>query len=144
MKKTSSTRTLNSPGFTLVELLLVVTIVGMLAAVAIPSLMRSIDSADSAVAYGQLRAIHSNQAIFLSQRQRYARLAELNTFTNESLGRTDGSTLRHRDFVFLMLPNPTNDSLRSGFTIIANRIKQGRIVSQYSIAEKGLIETILP
>ena len=134
----------SSSGFTLIELILVVAIIGMLLTVAVPNLMKSRDAADSAVAMGQLRSMHTNQSMYRIQGGRYARLAELNTFSNRALGRTVGSTIRHRDFIFMMFPTPTDTSLRSGYQIIAYRIRQGRVVSQYQMDEGGSIRTVLP
>lgn len=131
-------------GFTLIELILVVAIIGMLLAVAVPSLTKSRDAADSAVAMMQLRTIHTNQAMFRFSKYRYARLAELNTFAGNNLGRTVGSTLRHRDFVYLMFPNPSDSSLRSGYDIIAYRIRSGSVMSHYQMSENGSIQTVLP
>jgi len=131
-------------GFTLIELILVVVTAGLIAAVAVPSLMKARDAADSAAAVGHLRTMLTNQTMYKSQSGRYARLSELNSFSDGNLGRVVGSTLRHRDFIYLMFPNPTNDSLRTEYNIIAYRIRSGRVLSQYQMAENGSIVTVLP
>ena len=51
-------------GFTLVEVLIVVTIIGILAAMATPSLMRARMVANEGAAIGTLRAISSSQVAF--------------------------------------------------------------------------------
>ena len=131
-------------GFTLIELILVVAIIGMLAAVAVPSLTKSRDAADSAAAMVNLRTIHTNQSMYRFTNGRYARLAELNTFSNTTLGRTVGSTVRRGDFIYLMFPSPSDSDLRSGYDIIAYRIRSGRVMSHYQMSEDGSIRTILP
>ena len=51
-------------GFTLVELLLVVTLMGIIASIAVPSLTRARAAAMEASTIGSLRTIHSAQALF--------------------------------------------------------------------------------
>jgi prepilin-type N-terminal cleavage/methylation domain-containing protein len=53
-------------GFTLIELMLVVTVVGTIAAVAVPSLLRARGAAAEVSAVGSLRAIHGAQMTFAS------------------------------------------------------------------------------
>jgi prepilin-type N-terminal cleavage/methylation domain-containing protein len=131
-------------GVTLVELLLVVVIAGLIASVAVPSLIKGRQAANAAVAVGQLRLMHINQSLFRAQRSRYARLSELNSFANNTHGRTVGSSLQHKDFTFIMFPTPSAASLRREFNIIGYRIENGRIASHYTLTHEGLINTIIP
>lgn len=131
-------------GFTLIELILVVAIIGMLAAVAVPSLTRSKDAADSAAAMAHLRTIHTNESMYRFSNGRYATLTQINAFADGTLGRTSGSTLRKNDFVFLMFPTPSETDLRRGYNIIAYRIRAGQVISHYQMSEDGMIRTIIP
>jgi prepilin-type N-terminal cleavage/methylation domain-containing protein len=130
-------------GFSLIELLLVVVIVGLVASVSVPSLTKARDAADNAAAMAKLRAIHTSQSNFRFQNFRYARLPELNTFAENAHGKVVGSTLRHKDFTFLMFPNPTDASLKVGFQIIGYRVRGGRVIAQFNMTEDGAIRTII-
>ena len=131
-------------GVTLIELLLVVVIAGLIASVAVPSLIKGRQAANAAVAVGQLRLMHINQSLFRAQRARYATLSELNSFANKTHGETVGSSLRHKDFTFIMFPTPTAATLRREFNIIGYRIENGRVASHYTMSNEGLINTIIP
>lgn len=91
----------NQSGFSLIELLMVVVIVGLLATVAVPSLLGSRDAAQKAAIIGSLRTIHSHQTTYLSQRGRYATIVELNTFLDNTLGRTSGNRVITGDYTYI-------------------------------------------
>src|SRR5215472_6806868 len=70
----------NNQGFSLLELLIVVAIILIIATIAIPSLLRSRQSAQESAAVAQLRTINTAEITYLSSNQgAYGNIAELIT-----------------------------------------------------------------
>jgi prepilin-type N-terminal cleavage/methylation domain-containing protein len=133
-------------GFSLIELLLVVTIIGIIAAVGVPSLQKGIRAADNGAAFATLRTISSNQVGYLSQNSRFARLSELNALTGGTLGNPgcSGNCLTRGRFTFEMSPvAPTDAELKIGYTIIATGAGGGTIY-QFRVNQSGEIVQVTP
>jgi type IV pilus assembly protein PilA len=65
-------------GFSLVELLVVIIIIGIIAAIAIPNLLSTLGAANEKAAVGTLRTIHSAQTTYLSREGEYGEIDDLN------------------------------------------------------------------
>ena len=72
-----SRRARTHAGFSLIELLIAITIIGIMAAVAVPGLLRYLKTGRETAAVQTLRNIHNSQATFQGIRGRFATLKEL-------------------------------------------------------------------
>ncbi len=133
-------------GFSLIELLLVVVIIGVIAALAVPSLQRGIRAADNGNAFGSLRTISSAELSYYSQAGRFARLDELNAVSNGNLGTNLPPNLIRGKFTFSMNPIvPTDAQLRETYTIIATKVVSPLDpLYVISVDQSGEIVQILP
>lgn len=132
-------------GFSLVELLIVLVILGILAVMVFPFLRRARVAAENANAYATMRTIISAEFSYYSQNGRFARLGELNEHQVGGLGEVSNNVLYRGSFTFQMVPtNPTDQDLRYEFTIVASR--PGGIDLPYTISANhtGQITEILP
>ena len=133
-------------GFSLIELLIVVVIVGLIASIAIPYLQKGIRAAENSNTFATLRTISSTEMNYFSQNNRFARLIEINNLLSNSLGRQSGNDIIRGKFVLSMTPSaPTDVELRNGYTITATRNISGEgIVYVYELTQSGEIRQILP
>jgi prepilin-type N-terminal cleavage/methylation domain-containing protein len=107
-------------GFSVLELLLVITIIGIIAALGIPSYQKGKRAVDNGTIYASLRSVASTQVGFFSQNQRFARLSELNALHGNGLGTPVGTSLIRGRFVIEMSPvTPTDTELKTAYTILA-------------------------
>jgi prepilin-type N-terminal cleavage/methylation domain-containing protein len=130
-------------GFSLIELLLVVVIVGIIAALAIPSLQKAVVAAENSSTFSLMRTISSAQLNYFTQNGRFGRLAEINNSSNNNLGTIAGDRMVRGKFTFEMTPLvPTDDQLRSQFLITATRADG--LIYEYEVNQTGQIVQVLP
>ena len=137
----------NQSGFSLIELILVVVIIGVIAAIAIPNFLKAVAVAENGSALSTMKTIGLAQATLFSQKNRYARLDEVNQFQNGGLGQVTGNELTRGKFLYEMIPaNPTDDELKLGFVVKATRTSVGQNEFPYvvQIDQSGYATPIFP
>lgn len=133
----------NQKGFSLVELLMVVVIIGIVAALAVPALQQALVAAENRSVHATMRTMSSTQATFFSQNQRFARLDELNSINSNGLGTLIPNGLTRNNFTFEMSPTtPTDAELRDGYTIGAYRTAGG-VTYRFELTNDNL-QRVLP
>lgn len=137
----------NQSGFSLVELLLVVVIIGVLASIAVPSLLKARSAAENAVAFSMMRMISTLQVRFYTQNNRFARITEINALQDNTLGANGATDVTRGRFTYQMSPDaaPTDAQLKNGYEIIATRSVSGSETPYVvKVDQSGIITQVLP
>ena len=147
LREVETMKSKQQAGFSLIELLIVVVVIGIIAALAVPAYQRSKSAAENGSVIATMRVIEQTQVSFFSQNNRFGRLTEISNLAGRSLGEINsaGNLLRN-NFTFSMVPaSPTDDELKSGYTIVATRnVATDPVIYKFEVTQSGEIRQILP
>jgi prepilin-type N-terminal cleavage/methylation domain-containing protein len=128
----------NEKGFSLIELLLVVVIIGIISAMAVPAYQKATRAAENASMKTMLRIMYSTEAQYYTQHGRFGRLEEIHPSLNNSGTLIVDKIVRGRH-TYEMLP-VTDEELRTQFTIIATGNISDSLLESLEVTQDGVIQ----
>lgn len=136
----------NCRGFSMIELMIVLVVVGLIASIAIPFLQKAIRAAENGNTFATMRTVASTELTYYQQNSRFARLTEVNNIMSNSIGTPSGNELVRGKFVLAMVPAaPTDDELKGSYTITATRNVSGEgNIYIYELTQAGEIRQVSP
>ena len=137
-------------GFSLIELLLVVTIIGVIASISINWYFKAIIAAENQSAVGMMSLIRQNEIVFYAQNQRFGRLDEVAPYNN-SFGTVGTDLVMRRGSYKFELTTSTGTptasdpkNLQTEYLVTATRERGTAIPYVYTLNQAGVISRVLP
>jgi len=126
-------------GFSLIELLIVVAIIGIIAAIAIPNLLSARKSANESAASGTLRTISTSEVTYMTSNNTYGTLSQLQTASLIDSSITAASTSSTTKAGYFYTNGTCNTSQ---FTIQATRGGVGAGDKDFGVNEDGVVRYV--
>jgi type IV pilus assembly protein PilA len=123
-------------GFSLTELLIVVAIIGILAAVAVPRLLETLRTGRESAAIQTLRTVHNSQAQYQATKQRFATLKELNENGQIDPNYANGTPVS--GYIYTSAPEVTQDN----YCVQATRQAPTSGSRDFNVIEDGTIRFV--